>query len=48
MALSDGRVGAIVVDRSGGQHDAVYVIFENQDGRWLAAEIIDFAPVDDM
>ncbi|MBA2596053.1 MAG: hypothetical protein H0V00_05435 [Chloroflexia bacterium] len=48
MELSDGRLGAIVVDRSAGQQDAVYVIFENRGDRWLVAEIIDFAPVDDM
>jgi hypothetical protein len=43
MELSDGRLGAIVVDRSLGQQDAVYVILEQQGGRWLVDEIIDFA-----
>jgi hypothetical protein len=44
MDLGDGRVGAFVVDESGGQLDTVYAIFERQDDRWLVDEIIDFAP----
>jgi hypothetical protein len=44
MDLGDGRVGAFVVDESGGQLDTVYAIFERQDGRLLVDEIIDFAP----
>lgn len=47
MELSDGRVGAIVVDSSGGQQDAVYAIFAQEGDRWLVDEIIDFAPVGD-
>lgn len=43
MDLGDGRVGAFVVDESGGQLDTVYVIFERQDDRLLIDEIIDFA-----
>ncbi len=46
MELSDGRLGAIIVDRSMGQQDAVYVILEQQGDRWLVDEIIDFAPVE--
>ena len=46
MELSDGRLGAIVVERTAGVLDAVYVIFENQGDRWLVAEIIDFAPIE--
>ena len=44
MDLGDGRVGAFVVDESGGQLDTVYAIFERQDDRLLIDEIIDFAP----
>jgi hypothetical protein len=44
MDLGDGRVGAFVVDESGGQLDTVYAIFERQDDRMLVDEIIDFAP----
>ena len=44
MDLGDGRVGAFVVDESGGQIDTVYAIFERQEDRWLVDEIIDFAP----
>jgi hypothetical protein len=44
MDLGDGRVGAFVVDESGGQLDTVYAIFERQDDRLLVDEIIDFAP----
>ena len=44
MDLGDGRVGAFVVDQSGGQLDTVYAIFERQDDRLLVDEIIDFAP----
>ena len=44
MDLGDGRVGAFVVDESGGQLDTVYAIFERQGDGWLVDEIIDFAP----
>ncbi len=44
MDLGDGRIGAFVVDESGGQLDTVYAIFERQEDRWLVDEIIDFAP----
>ena len=44
MDLGDGRVGAFVVDESGGQLDTVYAVFERQDDRLLVDEIIDFAP----
>ena len=44
MDLGDGRVGAFVVDESGGQLDTVYAIFERQEDRLLVDEIIDFAP----
>lgn len=44
MDLGDGRVGAFVVDESGGQLDTVYAIFERQGDRLLVDEIIDFAP----
>ena len=44
MDLGDGRVGAFVVDESGGQLDTVYAIFERQNDRLLLGEIIDFAP----
>ncbi len=44
MDLGDGQVGAFVVDKSGGQLDTVYAIFERQGDRWLINEIIDFAP----
>ena len=44
MDLGDGRIGAFVVDESGGQLDTVYAIFERQDDRLLVDEIIDFAP----
>jgi ketosteroid isomerase-like protein len=44
MDLGDGRIGAFVVDESGGQLDTVYAIFERQQDRWLVDEIIDFAP----
>lgn len=46
MELSDGRLGAIIVDRSMGQQDAVYVILEQQGDRWLVDEIIDFVPAE--
>jgi hypothetical protein len=44
MDLGDGRVGAFVVDESGGELDTVYAIFERQEDRWLVDEIVDFAP----
>jgi ketosteroid isomerase-like protein len=44
MDLDDGRIGAFVVDESGGELDTVYAIFERQDDRLLVDEIIDFAP----
>jgi len=44
MDLGDGRIGAFVVDQSGGQLDTVYAIFERQGERLLVDEIIDFAP----
>jgi hypothetical protein len=44
MDLGDGRVGAFVVDESGGQLDTAYAIFERQEDRLLLDEIIDFAP----
>jgi len=44
MDLGDGRIGAFVVDESGGQLDTVYAIFARQDDRLLVDEIIDFAP----
>ena len=44
MDLGDGRVGAFVVDESGGQLDTVYAILERQGDRLLVGEIIDFAP----
>ena len=46
MELSDGRLGAIVVERSEGALDAVYITLENQGDRWLVAELIDFAPAE--
>jgi hypothetical protein len=46
MELSDGRLGAIVVERSEGALDAVYITLENQGDRWLIAELIDFAPAE--
>jgi hypothetical protein len=45
MDLSDGQLGAIVVENATGP-DAVYVIFANEDGRWLVDEIIDFVPAE--
>jgi hypothetical protein len=48
MELSDGRIGAIVVESVGGQQDAVYAIFENQGDRWVVDELIDFAPAAEM
>jgi hypothetical protein len=48
MELSDGRVGAIVVESLAGQQDAVYAIFAQEGDRWLVDEIIDFAPVEEM
>jgi ketosteroid isomerase-like protein len=47
MDLGDGRVGAFVVDESGGQLDTVYAIFERQEDRLLADEIIDFVATED-
>ena len=44
MQLSDGRIGAIVVESVGGQQDSVFAIFEHQGDRWVVDEIIDFAP----
>jgi hypothetical protein len=44
MDLGEGRVGAFVVDESGGQLDTAYAIFERQEDRLLLDEIIDFAP----
>ncbi|MDF3042399.1 MAG: hypothetical protein K0Q71_5105 [Thermomicrobiales bacterium] len=44
MDLGDGRIGAFVVDESGGELDTVYAIFERQGDRLLVDEIIDFAP----
>ena len=44
MDLGDERVGAFVVDESGGQLDTVYAIFERQGERLLVDEIMDFAP----
>ena len=46
MELSDGRVGAIVVESVGGQQDAVYAIFERQGDQWVVDELIDFAPAE--
>jgi ketosteroid isomerase-like protein len=44
MDLGDGRIGAFVVDESGGELDTVYAIFEREGDRLLVDEIIDFAP----
>ena len=44
MDLSDGRVGAFVVDESGGPLDTVYAIFERQKNRLPLDELFDFAP----
>ena len=46
MELSDGRLGAIVVERSEGRLDAVYIMPGAQGDRWLIAELIDFAPAE--
>jgi hypothetical protein len=43
MELPDGRVGAFVVDETGGEQTVVYAIFEEQDGTWRVDELIDFA-----
>ncbi len=43
MDLGDGRIGAFVVDESGGELDTVYAIFEREGDRLLVDEIIDFA-----
>ncbi len=47
MDLSDGRVGAFIVDGSEGQLDTVYVIFVREGDRLLADELFDFVAVDD-
>ena len=44
MDLGDGRVGAFVVNESGGPLDTVYAIFECQKDRFPLDESIDFAP----
>jgi hypothetical protein len=44
MDLGDGRVGAFVVDESGGPLDTVHAIFVRRKVRFLLDEIIDFAP----
>jgi hypothetical protein len=36
--------GAIAIEHSEGGLEAVYITLEQQDGRWIVAEVIDFAP----
>jgi hypothetical protein len=43
MQLNDGRLGAIAIEHSEGGLEAVYITLEQQDGRWIVAEVIDFA-----
>jgi hypothetical protein len=42
MLLEDGRVGAFIVDRYLGQYSTSYVIFVQEDGRWLVDDVIGF------
>ncbi len=42
MMLSDGRVGAFVVEEFGGESFTSYAIFVQEDGRWLLADVIEF------
>ena len=47
MLLEDGRVAAIImneVDQTGARLDAAYVLFDREDDRWVADEIVDFLP----
>lgn len=43
MLLDDGRVGAFVIDQTGGELATAYAIFEQVDGRWLVDQVIDFS-----
>jgi hypothetical protein len=47
MDLDDGRVGAFVVESSGGRFDTVYAIFERDGDRLIADEIIDFVSLEE-
>jgi hypothetical protein len=47
MMLSEGRVGAFVVERFAGQSSTSYAIFVQQDDRWLVDEVIEFSQFDD-
>jgi hypothetical protein len=47
MDVGDGRVGAFVVDRTGGELSTVYVIFVREEGRLLADEVFEFTPGED-
>ena len=42
MLLSDGRVGAFVIEEFGGETLTTYAIFVQQDGRWLVGDVIEF------
>ena len=44
MALGDGRVGAFVVEETGGDPPfSSYVLFVEEDGAWLVDELIEFS-----
>jgi hypothetical protein len=42
MLLSDGRVGAFVIEEFGGETLTSYAIFVQQDGHWLLDDVIEF------
>lgn len=48
MMLSEGRVGAFVVEGFAGQTLTSYAIFVQQDDRWVVDEIIEFSQFDDQ
>lgn len=48
MMLSEGRVGAFVVEGFAGQSLTSYAIFVQQDERWVVDEIIEFSQFDDQ
>ncbi len=42
MMLSDGGVGAFVIEEFGGETLTTYALFVQQDGRWLVDDVIEF------